>query len=384
MRRFGVFTRTAVAIVWLEELDSMNITLVISSLSAGGAERVLSNLANYWDGKGNKVTIITLAVDKPFYPLSETINIKQINQISANDEFFFTRICKIPKRLYFLRKDIQKSEPDVVVSFVDIMNITTLMACIWLKMPVVVSERIDPHFHKIPRFYKFLRKCFYPCAKKVVVQTKSAAAYFKDLKNVVIIPNAVHKIKPIKRDFSSPITHVISVGRLCKQKGFTTLIKAFSEIHKSYPNMILTIYGEGDERANLEALIQSLSMTDCVFLPGTVTDIERVLVAADLFVFPSLYEGFPNAICEAMASGLPVIASNCSGNVDVVQDGINGCLFPVGNVDALVLLIKELAVNSEKCKKLSKQAQVLSEQYNLNKVYILWDQLFELNKIIVE
>ena len=84
-------------------------------------------------------------------------------------------------------------------------------ACIGLKIPIIVSERIDPHFHKIPRFYKTLRRCFYSHAKKVVVQTKSAAAYFKDLKNVVIIPNAVQKIKPIKRDFSLPITHVISV-----------------------------------------------------------------------------------------------------------------------------------------------------------------------------
>ena len=355
----------------------MNITLVISSLSAGGAERVLSNLANYWDGKHHKVTLVTLAADKPFYPLSETINLKQTDQVSVDGENFLIRIFKIVKRLYFLRKAIQKSKPDVVVSFVDVMNITTLISCVGLKIHVIVSERIDPHFHPLPRFYKFLRRCFYPRAKKVVVQTQSAAAYFKELKNIVIIPNAVQKFSPITRDFSLPITHVISVGRLCEQKDFSTLIKAFAEVHKFHPTLVLTIYGEGSEHANLEALIQSLNMTDYVFLPGTVSDIEKVLSAADLFVFPSLYEGFPNALCEAMASGLPVITSNCTGNIDVVQDGINGRLFPVGDVDELFLLIRGLALDSEKCEKLSQSAITLSDRYSPDKIYQLWDEIIK-------
>lgn len=353
----------------------MKITLIISSLNTGGAERVLSNLANYWDGKEHDVTIITLAIDEPFYPLSETIKIKQLDQISAEREKFLTRVFKITKRLYFLRKAIQKSEPNMVLSFVDITNITTLIACIGLKIPIIVSERIDPHFHKIPRFYKTLRRCFYSHAKKVVVQTKSAAAYFKDLKNVVIIPNAVQKIKPIKRDFSLPITHVISVGRLCEQKGFTTLIKAFAEIYKSHPHMRLTICGEGEERSNLETLTKSLNRADCVFLPGTVADIEKALSAADLFVFPSLYEGFPNALCEAMAAGLPVIASNCSGNIDVVQDGVNGRLFPVGDMEALFLLMKELVSDPFQCQMLAKSAVTLSDHYSQETICQKWDSI---------
>lgn len=355
----------------------MKITLIISSLTAGGAERVLSNLANYWAEKGHNVTIVTLSLGESFYQLSDTIKLMQIDQVSGEDARFVKRMFQLVQRVFFLRKAIVKSKPDVVVSFVDVMNITTLMACVGLKIPVIVSERIDPHFHQIPLFYKLLRRCFYPYAKKVVVQTQSAAAYFKKLKNVVTIPNAVQKIKSIERDFSLPITHVISVGRLCEQKGFVTLINAFAEIHKSYDHMRLTIYGEGDERSNLESLIKSLNIEDYVFLPGTVSDIEKALSAADLFVFPSLYEGFPNALCEAMAAGLPVIASNCSGNVDLVQDGVNGRLFPVGDVDVLSLLMQDFISIPFQCKKLSENTVTLLDYYCPQKIYNLWDKVVE-------
>lgn len=355
----------------------MKITLVISSLSSGGAERVLSNLTNYWDKKGHNVTVITLAADKPFYPLSGSIRLRQIDKISADGEKFLTRICKIAKRIYFLRKTIQKSEADVVVSFVDVMNIITLIACFGLNIPVIVSERTNPFFYNISLFYNHLRGCFYPNAKKVIVQTQSAARYFKKLKNIVIIPNAVQKNNQITRDYSQPVTHIISVGRLCPHKGFSTLIKAFSEVLISNPNLILTICGEGPDRANLESLIKSLNIGDNAFLPGAVSDINSVLLNSDFFVFPSHYEGFPNALCEAMAAGLPVIASNCSGNIDIVQDGVNGRLFPVGDVDMLVALMRELISDSLQRQKLSENAVTLSDLYSPDKIYQLWDAVVE-------
>src|SRR5690606_29753976 len=110
----------------------------------------------------------------------------------------------------------------------------------------------------------------------------------------------------------------------CPHKGFGALITAFSEIVLQKPDITLTIYGEGAERQNLESLIRGLNLTASVFLPGTVRDVEGIMYQADLFVFPSHYEGFPNALCEAMAMGLPVIASNCSGNIDIIREGVDG------------------------------------------------------------
>ena len=355
----------------------MRISLVISSLSSGGAERVLSNLANYWDAKGHPITIVTLATDAPFYPLSQSIKLDQIDQVTAEGTCFSRRMFQLLKRVYFLRKAIVRSKPDVVLSFVDVMNITTLIACVGLKTPVIVSERINPFFHCIPSFYKLLRMYFYRRAKKVVVQTKSAAAYFETLKNIDIIPNAVQKSYALTRDFSKPIACITSVGRLCEQKGFSILIQAFAEVSKSHPHLILTIYGEGLERSNLELLIKSQGLTDRVFLPGAVADIGKALADTDLFVFPSRYEGFPNALCEAMAAGLAVIASNCTGNVDVIRDGIDGRLFPVDDVNALVLLMKELIADSEQRQRLAESAITLSDRYSANRINHLWDSVID-------
>ena len=109
-------------------------------------------------------------------------------------------------------------------------------------------------------------------------------------------------------------------------------------------------------------------------MPGAVKNIQEKLAEADLFVFPSRFEGFPNALCEAMAVGLPVIASNCSGNVDVVEDGVNGVLFPVGDEAALIKQIKSLCCDPKLREKLGRKALEISDTYSPEKIYRLWDE----------
>jgi glycosyltransferase involved in cell wall biosynthesis len=355
----------------------MRICCVIASLGTGGAERVMSNLANYWVSSGHEVTLITLSREAPFYPLEAAINVQQLGQTTEGPCGIIGRLWAIVRRLWALRSAIKKDRPDVVLSFVDIMNVTTLLACIGLPAPVIVSERTDPAFHEIPWLYKRLRTGLYRRAKAVVMQTKSAAAYFEKLSNVTIIPNVVRKMERAGREFSADKKHIISVGRLEAQKDFHTLIKAFAQTLPAMTNATLTIYGEGSQRPQLNDLIAALNLQNCVRLPGVCTDVNAILKTADLFVFPSLYEGFPNALCEAMAAGLPVIASNCAGSADVVQDKINGRLFPVGDVDALAALIIELFGDAEQCKKLASEATELSNQYSEHEVYKCWDLLID-------
>ena len=150
---------------------------------------------------------------------------------------------------------------------------------------------------------------------------------------------------------------------------------AVSEIASQNERLKLIIYGEGAMRSALESLIQELKLTERVFLPGTVKDIEAALYQADLFVFPSHYEGFPNALCEAMAVGLPVIASNCSGTIDIIRDGVDGRLFPIGDVHQLTVLLKELIEDAAQRVTLSKGALSLPDRFSEASIFKLWDDV---------
>ncbi len=356
----------------------MHITLIISSLTSGGAERVLSGLANHLVSKGHLVSLITLAPpdSQPFYFLNPQINLVQINQISF--EFsIIKRLRNIFRRVVCLRKTIKNLNPNVIISFVDITNITTLISSIGLKIPIIISERIDPNFHKIAKFYKWLRLKFYPFSSKLIVQTNSVAEYFpQNFKKLIkIIPNPVAIPKYKKNIYSEKITSIITVGRLVKQKDHNILINVFAKLSVNYPDLTLTIYGEGAERQNLENLIASLNLQEKVKLPGAIKNIQEALIKADLFIFPSRYEGFPNALCEAMAVGLPVIASNCSGNIDIIRDGIDGLLFSVGDIELLTKITVELLNGSDKCKYLAENAKQICNRFHPDNIFALWEQL---------
>jgi GalNAc-alpha-(1->4)-GalNAc-alpha-(1->3)-diNAcBac-PP-undecaprenol alpha-1,4-N-acetyl-D-galactosaminyltransferase len=359
----------------------MRFTLIISSFNSGGAEHVLSKLANHWVSQGHQIQLVTFAEtgSTPFYYLDPKINLIQLGLLQFTPRSLLMRLKNIFKRIFLLRKAIQKLNPDVVLSFVDVANITTLIAMVGLKIPVLVSERTHPAYHQLPKFYQKLRQIFYPKAVSVIVQTNAAAGYFNSnhFKNIKIIPNAV--LRPVQSNAanasSSVVRNIVSVGRLCPFKGFDTLIQAFNQLLKVYPHLTLTIYGEGKERLNLERFIQSLDLQNRILLPGAIQNIQEALINADLFIFPSRYEGFPNALCEAMAVGLPVIASDCSGNIDIVRDGIDGRLFPVGDIQALTKITLELLEDGLQRQRLAESAKEICDRFEPGRIFKLWDDV---------
>lgn len=364
----------------------MHIAFIISSLTAGGAERVLTQLANHLAERDYRVSLITLAppTAAPFYPLHNTINLIQLDLLMEVHSLP-RRLCAILKRLWCIRKTIKQLNPDRIISFIDITNITTLIAAMGRSVPIIVSERIDPTHHSIPGFYKWLRLKFYPKAKAILVQTTASAAYFpQNIQPLIhIIPNAVtpsaytHTV----HDNENHTFHFVGVGRLTPQKDHETLIRAFARVLTEYGDgantPTLTLYGEGYLRSRLKSLIQTLGLDHHITLPGTTVHLQEALAKADVFVFPSRYEGFPNALCEAMAAGLPVIASNCSGNVDVVRDGIDGVLFPVGDVDTLASLMTDVMTNAEKRQMLSDNACTISDRFETSTLMNQWEILIK-------
>lgn len=357
----------------------MRIAFVIPSLDSGGAERLLADLANYLIEKGYDVAIIHAKPQKyePFYPVHNSVNM--LSMCAGKILHPKGKLAKSLVYLKFLkhiRKSIKQEKPDVVISFLTMTNIMTLAATRGLNVPVVVYDLSNPYL-SISVMQSWLVKLSYQNAFKVLTQTKTQHAYYSFIKkkNKSVIANSVDKLH--QKTFYDSAQSIVSIGRLIDSKDFATLVSAFAKISLEFSEIKLTIYGEGENRSVLEKQINDLGLTEKVFLPGNKKNVKELLHENDLFVFPSRYEGLPCALLEAMAAGLPVIVSNGPGNIDLVQDGFNGLIFPVGDVDACADLMRKLIEDSQKREFLGTNAKKTADAFEPGKIFAQWEALIE-------
>lgn len=359
----------------------MRLTLIIYSLSSGGAERVMSIMANYWAEKGWEITLLTFddGTSPPFYDLDSRVLHIPLG-IAGKSPNLIIAIWNNLKRIRALRAAIVNSKPDAVISFMDETNVLTLLATQGLNIPVVVSEHNDPAMNPIPRIWEQMRQWTYPLADRVVVLTKGALNYFSSnlQARACIIPNPV-LLPPIEKELSDKLLgerSLIAMGRLDRQKGFDFLLQAFEKLKDCYPEWTLTILGEGTLRPELESLRNQLKLSDCVYLPGVVKNPYDFLKQADIFVMSSRFEGFPLALCEAMACGLPVISTDCpSGPREIIRDGVDGILVPTEDVSALAAAMDRLMSDEEERKRLSARAPEVIKRFSLETVMQTWETL---------
>lgn len=362
----------------------MHIFIVTSSLEAGGSERVLSSMANYWVQHGHAVTLVTLtspATD--WYPLDGRVTRIGLDLCSDSNTLWQALSANV-RRIGGLRRAVRASQADMIISFLTSTNVLTLIARIWLDVPVVISERIDPRMHRIGRVWQGLRRALYRKADALVVQTNAVSKWAKRLARpdaVRVIPNPVAVEAPHlppRSTHSSRTRTVVAMGRLSKQKGFDLLLQAFAQCVCTRSGWCLEIMGDGAERAKLEALAGTLGITDQVHFHGRVSNPSTILIRADLFVLSSRYEGFPNALLEAMACGVAVVATDCpSGPRDIIRDGIDGLLVPVENVDALSDAMGALMDNPEQRVNLGRRAREISDRFSVHTIMAMWESLVQ-------
>lgn len=360
------------------------VTLVVASLASGGAERVISTMANYWAARGRSVALVTLYGESAdFFTVDPRVKRVPLD-VGARTSNAVSAVWSNLVRARRLRDAIRRTQPDVVVSFITAVNVLTLLATAGLGVPVVVSERSHPAHQWVGRMWDGLRRVTYRWADAVVVQSAEVAdwvARIASRERVRVVPNPVAPAAAAdapgadSRHLVGPHT-IVGMGRLSPEKGFDLLIDAFARIRASYPEWSLLILGEGEERALLEARIQALGLRDAVAMPGRVQHPDAVLRRAGLFVLPSRYEGFPNALLEAMACGLPVVAADCpSGPRQIVRDGVDGVLVRPDDADALAAAVQRLLGAPDERARLAERARSVTSRFALDRVMAQWDEL---------
>lgn len=375
---------------WMEDVTAellsaspLRVTLVISSLGSGGAERVMATLANYWARNQKAVTLITLAGSQSdFYRLDPRVSRIALDVFSESSGPL-QALQNNWHRLRKLRNAVLESHPQVVLSFTDATNVLVLLALRRTRIPVVISERIDPRFHRIAAGWSLLRKVTYRWAAALVVQTNAVRDWAQKVVSadrIAVIPNPIADDDAIVGEIEGvPLPHppfIAAMGRLDPQKGFDLLLSAFEKAVSTLPEWSLVIIGEGAERVRLQKKATELGIAERVHFLGRVKQAQQVLQKAEMFVLSSRYEGFPNALLEAMNCGRAVVSFDCpSGPGDLITNEQNGILVPAGNTTALAEALRRVMRDPALRHRLSGAAREVREHFALPIVAQQWETL---------
>ena len=360
----------------------MKITLVISSLVGGGAERAIVTLAEGLANLQHQVILITLS-DKSsdFYQVPSNVSRIELG-IIGNSSNLIEAVKNNIGRILNLRKTVESTKPDVVVSSLRITNVSVILALLGKNYPIIVTEQNDVQFHSQGMVWETLRSLTYPLCSKVVSVSKGVD------RGINLVPSKraiIYNPITIKDDRTSPSlppeadsnkNWIASMGRLTHQKGYDLLLSAFHQVADKHPDWQLIILGKGELRKQLEQMRNDLGLLDRVVFTGALSNPFAVLKRAKLFIMASRHEGFGNAHAEALACGLPVIATDCpSGPNEIIRHGIDGLLVANQDVGALARAMETLMSDEQKRQQLALKAPEVVERFGLDPIISKWETL---------
>jgi len=348
----------------MEEDKYKKIIFVILTLKAGGAERVMSILANEFAKQKIQVHIILLAESNDFYELHPNIRVHRLE--FKNKGSIQKRIAEI-QTFWKLRKKMKQEAPAIILSFLDKVNILTILASRFLRLQVFISERNNPK-KPVTKYILVLKQLTFKYATGVIAQTNFAKEILeKTIKNsnIKVIPNPVKPVSILPNIPREKI--IINIGRLEPQKGQKYLLEAFQKLN--IPGWQLVILGEGSLKNELLEQAKELKIDNQIIMPGIVKNVDEWLARASIFAFSSIFEGFPNALTEAMAAGLPCICFDCdAGPRDIIINGENGFLVQLKNTEEFSKKLQFLIEHPELRLSMGKKASVIKNELEISKI----------------
>jgi glycosyltransferase involved in cell wall biosynthesis len=363
----------------IDDQAKISVLCVIPSMVGGGAEKVMLTLLENFDRtKFTPILVLFNAMGENIHLIPSDIELIDLKKQKSSDVFLL---------IYRLASIIKLRKPDVILSHLVYANFIAILAgkISGFQVPVVIVKHsfmsIELQTERFSWMKRLLARIVLPWANTIVTVSEMARndlikTFGMPASKIIAIPNAFDaiKVKALSLDeafshdwFSGKLPVVVTIGRLTKGKGFSDLLKAFAMLLK-YRRARLIILGEGEERNVLQELITHLELGDTVHMPGFVSNPYPYLKNADVFVMSSYFEGFPGALMEALACGVPVISTDCpSGPSEIITNQVDGLLVPVGDVSALCSAMNHVLDDHEFAKNLAAHGKLIPEKrYSLS------------------
>lgn len=353
------------------------IAILISDLGGGGAQRQALFLADEWVRRGHGVSILTYeAPGTPsFFTVPDNVLVRRLDGIRSSNNAM-AGVRRNIQRIFSMRAALRELDVDILFAFMAEMSVTALLAAKPLGIPVIACERSNPAIHPSSKMWRLMRDLAYPRCTRIICQTRSAADYFAYTGKSTVIPNIINApdVSGSADKEAPPRDFIAALGRLGPEKGYDILIRAFARIASSRPDIDLMIVGEGGERQALQALAEELGVGPRLYMPGAAKQPFPLIRTARAFVMSSRFEGFPNALAEAMALGIPCVATRFSGVEDIIRDGENGRLVALEDVEAMAAALADLLDHPDRAAALGREAMRVASDFSAERVMTLWDQ----------
>ena len=330
----------------------LRVCHVITGFGTGGAERVLLETVRRLDAERFKSFVVSLRPRGPLSHEADRVGVETIHLDMGRRPG--------PVTLWRLARIFRRKDVSVVHAYLYDASIASRLAGWWAGVPVVLTSTRAP-LEYLPRIAWWLDRLTARWCQRIIAVSEHTADFIVRVERiaptkVVVVRNGVDLNRFTPRDTRMARSHlrldesafvVASVGRLSPEKGHRYLLQALATTRDAMPSMVCLIAGDGPLRQVLEHEVRALRLDGvCRFL-GDVGEIEIVFAAADVTVLPSLYEGMPNAVLEAMATGCPVIATAVGGSTELVHHGETGLLVPPADAAALADALVEIARSQE-------------------------------------
>lgn len=361
-------------------LMGKKVIMFTNTMTAGGAERVMTNMVNFMvdDALFEKIdfSLLTTARGEDFYQLNERVTRRYLDhKVRALPTLL--KPFRFFQRLISLRKLIREEVPTSIISFLENVNLLNILACLGTETNSIISIRNDPRKNEIGVVLSILRKFLYPLAGLLVVQTQEVEKWSMENnlnKNTVVIPNSV-KIpeESWAQENKSDVFRFVAAGRLVEQKGFDLLIKAAEKLSQKGLSFQVDIFGKGALKKKLQSMIQENSLNEIVSLKGVTKELNKELLDSDTFILSSRYEGFPNVLLEAMSLGVPSISFNCkSGPSDIISNEEDGLLVNDGDIDSLAIAMEKMIKETTRREEMGLKARQNMKRYEISRIMEIW------------